>query len=79
LLTKYLKEVHDLVAKKAKLRKLSTFERSFPHQNHAKMNICILGNVMAVQKQNDQKVATCVHNKTQCEWDELIIVPQWCP
>jgi hypothetical protein len=50
LLTKHLKEVHGLVVEKAKPRRLSTFERSPRHQNHAKMNIHILGNVKEVQK-----------------------------
>jgi hypothetical protein len=56
LLTAHLKEVHGLMAEKAKPRKPSTFERNLRHQNQAKMNICILGNAMAVQRQNDQKI-----------------------
>jgi hypothetical protein len=49
--------------KKAKLGRLSTFERSPQHQDHAKMNARILGNVMVVQRQNDQKVARCTRAK----------------
>jgi hypothetical protein len=45
-----------LVAENAKLGRPSTFVRSLRHQDHAKMNARILGNVMAVQRQNDQKV-----------------------
>jgi len=56
LLTKHLEEVHGLVAKKAKPKRPSTSKRNPQHQDHAKMNTCILGNVMAVQRKNDQKV-----------------------
>jgi hypothetical protein len=48
LLTKHLKEVHGLVAKKAKPGRPSTSEGSPRHQDHAKMNARILGNAMAV-------------------------------
>jgi hypothetical protein len=58
LLTKHLKEVHGLVVEKAKPRKLSTSKRGTQHQDHVKMNDHILGDVMAVQRQNDQKVAS---------------------
>jgi hypothetical protein len=44
LLTKHLKEVHGLVAEKAKPKRPSTYERGLRHQNHAKMNVRILGN-----------------------------------
>jgi hypothetical protein len=57
-LTKHLKEVHGLVVEKAKPRRPSTFERNFRHQNHAKMNVHILRNTMAMQRQNYQKVAS---------------------
>jgi hypothetical protein len=50
LSTKHLKEVHGLMAEKAKPRRFSTFEKSLLHQDHAKMNTCILGNAMAMQK-----------------------------
>jgi len=43
------------------------------------MNACILGNAMAMQKRNDQKVTSHVHAKAQCEWDKLIIVTKQCP
>jgi hypothetical protein len=56
LLTKHLKEVHGLVAKKAKLGRPSTFARSLQHQDYAKMNARILKNVIAMQRRNDQKV-----------------------
>jgi hypothetical protein len=58
LFTKHFKEVHGLVAKKAKLGRLSTSERGLQHQDHAKMNTCILRNAMVVQRQNDQKVVS---------------------
>jgi len=34
---------------------------------------------MDVQRQNDQKVFSCVHVKTQWEWDELMIATKQCP
>ncbi len=64
LLTKHLKEVHGLVGKKAKLRKPSTFEEGPRHQDHVKINVRILGDVMAVQRKNDQKVANYAYVKT---------------
>jgi hypothetical protein len=74
LLTKHLKEVHGLVTKKAKLEKPSTSKGGPQHQNHVKMNICILGNAMDVQRCNDQKGANCIHAKAQREWDKLVII-----
>jgi len=53
LLTKHLKEVHGLVVEKSKLGRPSTAVGGARHQDHAKMNARILGNAMAVQKQND--------------------------
>ncbi len=34
---------------------------------------------MAMQKQNDQKVASRVRVKAQCEWDKLVIAAEQCP
>jgi len=48
LLTKHLKEVHGLMAKKAKPWRLSTSEKGIQHQDPAKINARILGNVMVV-------------------------------
>jgi hypothetical protein len=79
LLTKQLKEVHGLVAEKAKLGRPSTFKRSPCHHDHAKMNACILGNAMAVQRQNDQKVVSFVRAKAQCKWDKLVTNAKQCP
>ncbi len=62
-----------------KLEKFSTFERGPRHQDHAKMNICILRDAMAMQRHNDQKFASCTCAKTQCEWDKLIIIAKQCP
>jgi hypothetical protein len=56
--------MHGLVAKKAKHGRPSTSKRGPWHQDHAKMNTHILGNAMAVQKRNDQKVASCACAKT---------------
>ncbi len=63
LLTKHLKEVHGLVVEKAKPENPSTSAKGPRHQNHAKMNARILGNAQAVQRQNDQKVASRAHPK----------------
>jgi len=54
--------VHGLVVEKAKPRRPSTSKRGLRHQDHAKMNVRILVNAMAMQRQNDQKVVnhTCV-------------------
>jgi hypothetical protein len=79
LLIKHLKDVHGLVVKKAKLGRPSTFERCLRHQNHVKMNACILGDAMVMQRRNDQKVDSHVHAKAQHEWDKLIIVAKHCP
>ncbi len=48
LLTKHLKEVHGLVAEKAKPGKPSIFTGGPRHQDHVKMNVRILGNAQAV-------------------------------
>ncbi len=53
LLTKHLAQVHGLVAEKSKPGRPSTFAGGPRHQDHAKMNARILGNAMAVQRQND--------------------------
>jgi hypothetical protein len=79
LLTKHFKEVRGLMAEKAKRGRPSSSKRSPRHQDHVKMNAHILGNVMDVQKQNDQKVVNCVCAKARCEWDKLIIVAEQCP
>jgi hypothetical protein len=73
-LTKHLKEVHGLVAAKAKLGRPSTSKGGPRHQNNVKMNACILGNAMAVQKRNDQKLVNHAHAKAQHGWDKLVII-----
>jgi len=79
LLTKHLKEVHGLVAKKAKPGRPSTSAGGPQHQDHAKMNVRIFGNAMAVQRQNDQKVASRIHAKTEREWNHLVAIAKQCP
>jgi hypothetical protein len=79
LLTKHLKEVDGLVAKKAKPGRPSTSTRGPRHQDHAKMNARILGNAMAVQRRNDQKVVSRVRAKTLREWNHLVTVTKQCP
>ncbi len=76
LLTMRLKEVHGLVEEKAKPGKPSTSEKGPRHQDHAKMNVYILGNATIVQRRNGQKVATRIHAKTQHEWDKLVIITE---
>jgi hypothetical protein len=51
------------MVEKAKLGKPSTCEGGLRHQDHAKMNVCSLRNVMAMQRRNDQKVVSCAHAK----------------
>jgi hypothetical protein len=78
-LTKHLKEVHGLVAEKAKPERPLIVVRGPRHQDHAKMNVRILGNAMVVQRRNDQKVANRVRAKTQREWKNLVAVTKQCP
>ncbi len=63
-----------MVAEKAKLGRPSTSTGGPRHQDHAKMNVRILGNAMAVQRRNDQKVASCACAKAQREWNNLVAV-----
>jgi hypothetical protein len=79
LLTKHLKEVHDLVAEKAKPGTPLTSIGGPQHQDHAKMNARILGNAMAIQRRNDQKVASRVRAKAQREWNHLVAAAKQCP
>jgi len=48
LLIKHLKEVHGLMAEKAKPGGPSTSKRGLQRQDHVKMNIHILGDAMAM-------------------------------
>jgi hypothetical protein len=43
------------------------------------MNARILGNVMAVQWRNDQKVASRAHAKAEREWNHLVALSKQCP
>jgi hypothetical protein len=43
------------------------------------MNSRILGNAMAMQRRNDQKVASCVRAKAECEWNHLVTLAKQCP
>jgi hypothetical protein len=43
------------------------------------MNARILGNVVAVQRQNDQKVVSRACAKAQHEWDTLVTLAKTCP
>ncbi len=71
--------MHGLVVEKAKLGRPSTVAGGPQHQDHAKMNARILGNAMAVQRRNDQKVASRARAKAQREWKNLVAVAKQCP
>jgi hypothetical protein len=43
------------------------------------MNARILGNAIAMQRRNDQKVVSHVHAKSQCKWDKLVTIVEQCP
>jgi len=43
------------------------------------MNVRILGNVQAMQRQNDQKVVNRTCAKTEKEWIKLVTVTKRCP
>jgi len=79
LLTKHLKEVHGLVAEKAKPGRPSTYAGSPRHQNHGKMNARILGNAQVVQRWNDQKVTSRACAKAKKEWVKLVTVSKQRP
>jgi len=79
LLTKHSKEVHNLVAEKSKPGRPSTFAGNPRYQDHAKMNARILGNAMAVQRRNDQKVASRARAKAEREWNHLVALAKECP
>ncbi len=79
LLTKHLKEVHGLMAEKSKPGRPSTTTGGPQHQHHAKMNAHILGNAMAVQRQNDQKIASRARAKAEREWNHLVTLAKQCP
>ncbi len=78
-MTKHLKEVHGLVAEKVKPGRPSTSAGGPWHQDHAKMNVRILGNAMAVQRWNDQKVVSRARAKAEREWNHLVVVAKQCP
>jgi len=79
LLTKHLKEVHGLVVEKFKPRRPSTAAGGPRHQGHAKMNARILGIALAVQRRNDQKVASRVRAKAEREWNHFVALAKQCP
>jgi hypothetical protein len=43
------------------------------------MNVCILGNAMAVQRRNDQKVTSRARAKAEREWNHLVTLAKHCP
>jgi hypothetical protein len=60
------------VVEKSKHGRPSTSARGLRHQDHGKMNVRILGNAMAVQRRNDQKVTSRARAKAECEWNHLV-------
>jgi hypothetical protein len=79
LLTQHLKEVHGLVAEKSKPGRPSTAAGGPRHQDHGKMNAHILGDVMAVQRRNDQKAVSRARAKVEREWNHLMTLAKQCP
>jgi hypothetical protein len=67
------------VAKKSKPRRPSIAIGGPWHQDHAKMNARILGNAMAVQRRNDQKVTSRARAKAKREWNHLVTIAKQCP
>jgi hypothetical protein len=68
------------MAEKTKPWRPSISKRGLRHWDHAKMNVRILGNAMAVQRLNDRKVVSRVYAKAQQEWDKLVtVVKQYSP
>jgi hypothetical protein len=43
------------------------------------MNARILGDAMAVQRRNDQKVVSRARAKAEREWNHLVVVAKQCP
>jgi len=64
--------VHGLVAEKCKPVRPSTSAGGPRHQDHAKMNACILGNAMTMQRRNDHKVASRARAKAKRKWNHLV-------
>ncbi len=67
------------MAEKSKPGRPSTVAGGPRHQDHAKMNACILGNAMVVQRRNDQKVANRARAKVEREWNHLVTLAKQCP
>jgi len=78
-LTKHLAQVHGLVVEKSKPGRPSTSAEGLQHQDYAKMNARILGDAMAVQRRNDQKVVSHARVKAEREWNHLVVVAKQCP
>ncbi len=74
-----MKEVHGLVAEKAKAGRPLTSERGPRHQEHAKMNAYILRNAQSMQRRNDPKVGSHACAKAKKEWVKLITIAKQCP
>jgi len=71
--------VHGLVTKKSKPGRPSIATGGLRHQDHAKMNARILGNAMAVQRRNDQKVVSRARAKVEREWNHLVTLAKQSP
>ncbi len=67
------------MVEKAKPERPSTAAGGPWHQDHAKMNARILGNAMAMQRQNDQKVVSHARAKVEREWNHLVTLAKQCP
>ncbi len=64
---------------KVKPERPSTSIGGLRHQDHAKMNVYILGDAMAMQRRNGQKATNHARAKLQREWNKFLIVTEQCP
>jgi len=71
--------VHNLVEEKVKPERPSTSIGGLRHQDHAKMNVYILGDAMAMQRRNGQKATSHARAKLQREWNKFLIITEQCP
>ncbi len=67
LFTQHFKKVH----KKAKINSPLIHERGSCHEDHVRMNTCILSDAHAIQSKNDQKVVAQAYMKAHVKWDHF--------
>lgn len=74
LFTQHFKKMHNLEIKKAKSNSPLIHERGSCHQDHVRMNTCILSDAHAIQSQNDQKVVAQALHEGPCGMGSLPII-----